>query len=153
MDRIFMALALLWFGFSSASAGDVIYQWVDEKGVKHFSDVAPEGNRKVTVVPGQGQSRPDPESDKQRKSFDSLVEQLNKETAASEAERKRRLEAEERQHQREAEAKRREQLEKKRKAILKEIEMIEKRALSPTFTEGMRKARLEKLKKQLQELK
>ncbi len=152
MKKILGALILFWFGFTTALAGDKIYQWVDENGVKHYSDVAPEGDQEVTVTQAQDGAQPDTGGVRNRKNFDKLVEQLNKETAASEAESKRRLEAEERRQRQEAEKKRQARLEKERKAILKQIELVEKRALSPTFTEGMRKAQLEKLKKQLQQL-
>ena len=141
------------FYVSIAAAGDKIYQWVDENGVKHYSDVPPETGREVTVREGAGRNRDDYDADDRRKNFDRMVEQLNKEMEISEAQRKRELKAIREKEHLEAEKKRQAELEKKRSKILKEIEMLEKRAMSPTFTEGMRKAQIDKLKKQLQELK
>lgn len=139
----FIGLVVL-FSAGMVQAGTVYY-WTDENGVRHFSNTGPpddalevgtetetRSNPAVDAAPEpttgneQGQVPPDPQQDQESSSptFRERAEAAQQERLAGQAEdERRRLQA--------------------------EIEQVEQRSLSRTFTEGMRDARLDPLRRQL----
>ena len=136
-----------------AMAG-TIYSWTDPEGKQHFSDKPPTDavrEYKVLETAPDASSPPAP-STKRRSSFDQMVDQAGRE--AEHLEQQRRKAADERalEEKRKAEAQRKARIEPERQRIQKAIQELENRALSPTFSLGMKKARIDALRKELKKL-
>jgi hypothetical protein len=131
-----------------------IYTWIDTEGKRHFSDEPPPDTvtdyKKTQTDPDSpGQTNLSPE---RRVSYDQMVEKAKKE--ALQSEQQRRIEAQSRaiQEKLEAEKRRKARIEPERQRLEQAIKDLENRALSPTFSMGMKKAQIEKLRKKLEAL-
>ena len=120
---------------NSVSAG-TIYTWTDADGIKRFSNSKPPADAKnvrtIEEVPYDQAG-----ADQRRQAFDRMVQEASREADLhfkQQAEKKAQ-QAEARQRQQEAEKAQQIAIEKAK--LLKEIEAIQRRAFSPTFTKGM----------------
>jgi predicted nuclease with TOPRIM domain len=133
---------------------ETIYTWTDSEGKQYFSDAPPPDTitdyKEIQTVPdSSGQSNLSPE---RRSSYDQMVEEAEKEALQSERQRRKEAEARAIQEKREAEQRRKARIEPERRRLEQAIEDLENRALSPTFSMGMKKAQIEKLRKELEKL-
>lgn len=131
-----------------------IYTWIDSEGKQHFSDALPPDSvtdyKKTQTVPdSSGQTNLSPE---RRVSYDQMVEKAKKEARQSEQQRRKEAEARAIQEKREAEQRRKARIEPDRRRLEQAIKDLENRALSPTFSMGMKKAQIEQLRKELEKL-
>jgi hypothetical protein len=131
-----------------------IYTWVDSEGKQHFSDEPPpdtitEYKETQTGPDSPGQTNPPPE---RRDSYDQMVEKAKKEALQSEQQRRKEAKTRAIQEKREAEKRRKARIEPERRRLEQAIKDVENRALSPTFSMGMKKAQIEKLRKELEQL-
>jgi type IV secretory pathway VirB10-like protein len=131
-----------------------IYTWIDSEGKQHFSEEPPpdtvtEYKKTQTEPPFPGQTQLSPE---RRVSYDQMVEKAKKEALQSEQQRRKEAEARAIQEKREAEKRRKARIEPERRRLEQAIKDLENRALSPTFSMGMKKAQIEKLRKELEKL-
>ncbi len=132
---------------------DTIYSWTDEQGVKHFSNTPPsDQNIQFSETESQSETPADSETGQRRDTYDQMVESAHQE--AGELERKRRLEAEEAAARKEQEQRRRLEAQKaaERQRLEDQIRQLRQRALSRTYSEGMRSAQIRALEDQIREL-
>lgn len=126
-----------------------VYQWTDENGVRHFSntgaptDAAEVGTaaEKITVPEVEEQTEKGVEQEQEQEELLSNAPDAEKPTAATPTVRDR---AEQMERERIAR-----QADDERRRLQAEIQQVEQRSLSSSFTEGMRAARLGPLKEQL----
>lgn len=146
-----MAAGLLLAAIVSA---DTIYTWTDEQGVKRFSNHAPpEGIENFQTLESQPLPSQTPNAaDERRSSYDQMVKQASDEAQQLERQREAEAAARAEENKRLAEAQRNEKIEAQRSQLEQQIESINKRALGPTFTQGMKQAQIDKIKKQIQAL-
>ena len=131
-----------------------IYTWTDSEGKQHFSDQPPpdtvaDFKETQTAPDASGQTNLSPE---RRGSFDQMVEKARQESLQNEQQRRKEAEARALQEKSEAEKRRMARIEPERRRLEQAIKDIENRALSPTFSMGMKKAQIEKLRKELEKL-
>lgn len=131
-----------------------IYTWIDSEGKQHFSDQPPpdtvaDFNATRTAPDSPGQTNQPPE---RRLSYDQMVEKARKEALRSEQQRRKEAAARAIQEKREAEKRRMARIEPERRRLEQAIEDLENRALSPTFSMGMKKAQIKNLRKELETL-
>jgi hypothetical protein len=131
-----------------------IYTWTDSNGKQHFSDAPPPETvsdyKVIETAPGSsGQKN---SSSERRFRYDQMVEKAKKEALESEEQRRKEEKARAIQEKQEAEARRKARIEPERRRIEQAIRDLENRALSPTFSLGMKKAQIEALRKELKEL-
>jgi hypothetical protein len=133
---------------------ETIYTWTDSEGKQHFSDKPPSGAvtdyEVIKTAPNSSnQTNVSPE---RRSSYDRMVEGAKEEALQSEQQRRKEAEARALQEKREAEQRRKARIEPERQRLEQAIQDLENRALSPTFSMGMKKAQIEALRKELEEL-
>ncbi len=145
VTMVFVALLLI----VSPVAAETIYIWTDENGVKRFSNQLPEGvedyeTEQGAASDGEGGERPE---------FDRMIEEVKQENRQSDIER------EEEAARRKAEAERKAKEEKEariaaeRARLQEQIDALNNRALSPTFTQGMRDHRIRQIQERIDALK
>jgi hypothetical protein len=88
---ILIILALIVFGISAVNAD--VYTWVDENGVRHYSDFPPEDEQDAKVVFPEYQY--DESADKKRalkdqQEIDALIKEIDKENAREQTKAKKR---------------------------------------------------------------
>ena len=154
MKAIGLISVCLLLCLATPAAAGTIYSWTDADGKQRFSDQPPPDTVKefktIQTAPGaSGQSNSPAE---RRSSYDQMVEDARQESRQTEQKRREEAEARALQEKREAEAQRKARTEPERQRIKKEIQELEKRGLSPTFSQGMKQARIEKLREQLKKL-
>jgi valyl-tRNA synthetase len=136
------------------AAAGTIYSWVDADGRQRFSDQPPPNTVKdyKTIQTAPSTSGTSNSPAQRRSSYDQMVENARQESQQTEQKRREEAEARALQEKREAEAQHKARTEPERQRINNEIKELEKRALSPTFSPGMKQAQIEKLRKQLKQL-
>jgi predicted nucleic acid-binding Zn-ribbon protein len=146
-----MAL-ILFTGLLSAAtvSADTVYSWTDEQGVQRFSnDPPPEGieffKKFESPTPPQNRSA----VEERRSSYDQMVRKASEETLQLEQQREAEAAAQATEKKRMAEAQRKEKIQNERNRLDRQIEAIAKRALSPTYTQGMKQALINEIKKQI----
>lgn len=127
-------------------AAGTIYRWTDVDGVQRYSNAhPPEGAENVTTIDEvQGDQT---SGDQIRQEYDRMVEEASQEADRhfeEQAERKSKARQAAQQQKQENHT---QQLEQKRQQLQKEIEAIQNRGLSRTFSEGQK----EYLIKQIQD--
>lgn len=133
-----------------------IYTWIDGDGVQHFSNKRPpEGAQNVKMInPGSSPSpaETNPSEIKKKQDYDRMVEKARSETRELEKERKSKKAAATAEKKRQAEKIRNARVEAERKKLLNEIDAINARGLSPTFSQGMKNALIKKVREQIHQL-
>jgi hypothetical protein len=141
-------------GIAPPAIAETIYTWTDAEGKLHFSDEVPPdtvtGYKKIQTAPDS--SVPSNVSPERRSSYDFMVEKAKREAQQNEQQRRNEAEAREKQEKREAELRHKARIEPEKRRLEKAIKDIENRALSPTFSMGMKKAQIEALRKELETL-
>ena len=156
-----MTKAIIWIGLfilvlPFTIGADTIYTWTDENGVTRFSNESPPENIKtfkvIESVPSPAPA-PSSESDpgnKRRSSYDQMIERVVGESKAAEEKRIQDAAQKEAEKKRELEAQREANRSAQRKQLEAQIEAIKKRAVSPTFPNGMKQAQIDALKKKIE---
>lgn len=129
--------------------GDTIYIWTDKDGVKRFSDQPPTDVQEFETIQGEAAGAEDQNREGLQQMFDQ-VEQENREAEQRRAEEEAERQAE---AERRAAEKREAKIKAQRDQLQQQIDALNKRALSPTFTQGMRDNQINELQKQIDELK
>lgn len=146
-----MKSAILWLmGLSIlVTAGTVyagtVYQWTDENGVRHFSNTAPPDN--VEEVEKTAEKRSTPEAEEQAEQ-EALREQEEIISNAPDPGTSSTPTLHERDEQRRQERFTK-QVDEERKYLENEIARLDKRGMSPSFTQGMKEDTLKPLREQL----
>ncbi|MFZ7128575.1 MAG: DUF4124 domain-containing protein [Desulfobacterales bacterium] len=144
-SRTVLALALLTLMIAPAPAAE-IYFWVDEHGVRHYSNTGiPDHVQKVEVNPEDVSTQPEVEAaaeDAPAADDAPSLEELEKEQAARKQKRRE-------NEYREAAAAWDRKIDDEREQLQSQIEAIENRSLGKFFTQGMREAQLKPLEEKL----
>lgn len=146
-----MAAGLL---FAATVSADTIYSWTDEQGVQRFSnDPPPEGIENFQTFESQA-SPPQTQNavNERRPGYDRMVKQASDEAQQLERQREAQALARAEEKKRLAEAQRKEKIQAQRILLEQQIKSINKRALGPAFTQGMKQAQIDKIKKQIEAL-
>lgn len=144
----FILMAVLLLAANAPAA--TIYIWTDADGVKHFSDQPPpEGTDNYDVAQGVI----DRSGDDQREGFKQMMQEVDQENRradqARESKKAEQAAAEKEKKADEQQAR----IQAERDRLQKKIDALNKRALSPTFTEGMRQSQIEAILKEMEKIK
>lgn len=149
MHRAILTITLLFV--SSIALAGTIYTWTDADGVKRYSNSQPpedaENVESVEEIQNDEQ-----QANQQRQEYDTMVKEAG-EDADRHFEEQAEKETQEAEEKRQAElAERTRQIIEEQARLSQEIADIENRALSPTYTMGMKNNQIEQLKKKIAEL-
>lgn len=145
---IFIGMAILLLASNAPAA--TIYIWTDADGVKHFSDQPPpEGTEDYDVAQGVI----DRSGSDQREGFKQMMQEVEQDNQQADQERevKKAEQAAAEKEKKAAEEQARIQAE--RDLLQKEIDALNNRALSTTFTEGMRQNQIDAIRKEMEKIK
>jgi hypothetical protein len=151
MAVIALAIGLL---LAANVSSNTIYTWTDKNGVQRFSNEhPPQGVENFKQFESQAMP-PDASGadNKRRPSYDQMVRQATQAARQQELKWKAEAAARAAKEKRLAEQRRQAKIQAKRNQLLKQIDAIKKRALSPTFPLGMKQAQIDKIRKQIAEL-
>lgn len=143
-----MIATLLVLLLSMPAFGDTIYVWTDKDGVKRFSDQPPTEVEKFETVQGD-QSGAEEEN---RQGLQEMYDQVDRENREADQRRAEREAARKAEAERKAAAQKEARTKAERDRLQQQIDSLKQRALSPTFTKGMRDNQIEALQKQIDEL-
>lgn len=147
MNKI-IALLIALNMLTAPAIADTIYMWTDENGVKRFSDQPPEGVETYETeesVPstGDGETRDD---------FERMVEEVKRENRQADIRREKEAARQKAEEARKAKEKRDARIQAERDRLQEKIDELNNRALSPTFTQGMRDHQIQKIREQIDAL-
>lgn len=133
---------------------DTIYSWKGSDGTLRFSNEPPPEGVKAFQTTTSNKTDGDNQLsvDKRRASYDAMVEESAREAERSRQERQAREAAEAAEKERNAEKKRQERIRTEQKRIKQQIEAVKKRAVSPTYPNGMKQAQIDALAKEIEKL-
>jgi hypothetical protein len=150
---IALVLAIGLLCASNATSADTIYTWTDENGVQRFSNDPPENIVNYQRIESRDVRPDSPDAgDNRRSSYDQMVQQAVQESQHLEQERKAEEAAREAEEKRLAKEHRQAEINAERNRLLKQIEAIKGRAVSPTYPMGMKQAQIDKIQKQIDAL-
>ena len=153
--RLIMAIVLCWVTVSGVSrAGETIHSWTDSKGVRHFSTtLPPEGalNQK-TFIQEDNDSDSSPQGNEKRMSYDVMVDAARIETNRLDRERSQAKALRQKQEKDAAEKRREDAFQAKRRELQKQIDALMGRALSRTYSKGMRDSQIKAIKDKMAQL-
>jgi chromosome segregation ATPase len=148
MKKIAMILVTLMILAGSANGG-TIYIWTDENGVKRFSDAPPpKGIENYETAVGST-SKP---AEGQREGLTKMLEEQEQQSREEDVKKEAAEAAQAAEQKRKAQAEEKARIQPERDRLQKQINDLQNRALSPTFTEGMRQNQIEKIQKQIDAL-
>jgi hypothetical protein len=148
IGRVGVVLAVL---LANVVAAGTIYRWTDADGVQRYSNAhPPEGAENVTTI---DEVQSDQTSQNQiRQEYDRMVEEASQE-ADRHFQEQTEMKAKARQAaQQQKQAKHTQQLEQKRQQLQKEIEAIQNRGLSPTFSPGQKEYLIKQIQDQIDQI-
>lgn len=133
-----------------------IYTWTDSNGTLHFSnEPPPEGARNVKILestPSADTTGTEPSENENRQAYERMVEKAKTEARKLEKERKAKEAAAEAEKQRRAKEARNARVAAERAKLQKEIDAIQARGLSPTFSQGMKDNLTRKVQERIDKL-
>jgi hypothetical protein len=147
--RNWITLTLLVLLLTLPAFGDTIYIWTDKNGVKRFSDQPPAGGEEFETVQGE---KAETEKDN-REGLQQMFQQVEQENREAEQRRAEREAERKAEAERRAEAAKQARIQAERDRLQEQIDALNKRALSPTFTQGMRDNQIKALQEQIDQLK
>jgi hypothetical protein len=145
---LFIVMAVLLLASNTPAA--TIYIWTDADGIRHFSDQPPpEGIENYDVAQGVI----DRSGSDQREGFKQMMEEVEQQNQQADQEREAKK-AEQAAAEKEKKADEQQaRIQTERDRLQKEIDALNNRALSPTFTEGMRQNQIEAIRKEMAKIK
>jgi len=154
MKSAIAIIILLCAGVIPAAYGDTVYTWTDHDGTQRYSNAPPpEGvtQFKRIETPETPENTPGTGS-KRRPGYDRMVEKSATEADRLEQQRKYREKAMQEKKRRMAESRRKSQIQSQRQKLEDTIATIKKRAVSPTYPQGMKEAQIREIQKQIKQL-
>ncbi|RJQ66507.1 MAG: DUF4124 domain-containing protein [Desulfobacteraceae bacterium] len=135
---------------ATIASSETLYKWIDGQGVQRFSNQPPPSDVEAYET---FESAPEPSSDSgQREEFKHMLQKVEQENRQNEAQARQEASQRANEKKRKAEAERRFRIQAERQDLERQIEAIEKRALGPNFTQGMRQAQIEQIKLKIEAL-
>lgn len=149
---IMLALAIGLLSAANASS-DTIYTWTDANGVQQFSNDPPKNVENYQQIETQD-IRPDsPAAGNNRRSgYDRMVQRATQEARQLEAQRRAKEAAQAAEEKRLAEKRHQEEIAPEHNRLLEQLEAVKNRAVSPTFSPGMKQARIKEIQAQIDAL-
>ena len=147
MKKTAAILIILLMAFAPAIAG-TIYIWTDENGVKRFSDQLPEGVEEYETAVGSISS----DSGEKREGLKQMLKEQEAQNAIDEAKAKEAAAKRKADEEQKAKAEQSAKVQAERERLQQQIDQVRKRAVSPTFTEGMRQHQINEIQKQIDAL-
>jgi hypothetical protein len=146
-----MAIGLFW---AATAVSGTIYTWTDSDGVQRFSNSPPAGVEDYQRIDDSQPVRPagGDADNKRRTSYDTMVERALQETRRKKQERKAQEAARIAKEKRLAQERRQAENKVERARLLKQIEAIKNRAVSPTYPMGMKQGQIDKIQKEIDAL-
>lgn len=148
---IVVSWAAMFFLLGNPVNAGTIYTWIDADGVKRYSNSQPpEGVENIQSIPEiQYDQRGD---DQSRQTYDRMVEDASQ-RAEQAVEQQARQKAQEAQAERTQRLKAQaQQIEEKRAKLQKNIDALEGRALSPTFSMGQKEYLIKQVQEKINQL-
>ncbi len=142
-------LLVLIMTVAPAFAG-TIYIWTDKDGVKRFSDRPPEGVQDYETVAGSKSKSSEGEG--RREGLEKMLREEEAQQAEDQAKEKEAEAIRKAEEERKARDQKTAATREERERLEQKIEALRKRALSPTFTEGMRQYQIDEIQKQIDSL-
>ncbi len=154
MKKAILSMIVLWLWAAPMSGAETIYTWTDSNGIQRYSThQPPEGIRDYKKIESP---TPSPEAskatEKSRDSYNRMVEEARQESKQRELKRKQEDAARTKKERQKAEAEKQARIQAQRELLEKQIEALENRALSPTYSSGMRQAQIDELRNQIKKL-
>lgn len=143
------ALVIVACMLAAPAIADTIYIWTDEKGVKRFSNQPPEGVENFETVEGT-RSKPEEQT---RPGLEKLVEEVKRENQETERQREQEEALRKAEEKRKAAEEKNTRVQTERAQLQKQIDELNNRALSPTFTQGMRDNQIRMIQEKMDALK
>lgn len=151
MARWGCLIGLILFLWSPVRADDV-YIWTDNDGVKHYSNEQPsEAIKDYQVVKG-GITSSESSEQQSRQEYDQMMQQVRAENRRADQERRSRDAQRKKALQQEEQTREQTRIKAERDRLQSKIDALNQRALSPTFTQGMRQAQIETIKEEMKQL-
>jgi hypothetical protein len=142
---ILMAVLLL----ASNAPAATIYIWTDADGVKHFSDQPPpQGTEDYDVAQGVI----DPSGTEQRDGFKQMMKEVEQESMQADQEREAKKAAQAATEKEKKADEQQARIHAERDKLQKKIDALNNRALSTTFTEGMRQNQIDAILKEMEKI-
>jgi Domain of unknown function (DUF4124) len=150
---VFMIMVIALIG-SAAVAADTIYSWKDVNGIQRFSsDPPPEGIKDFHKIESQASPPADRHpSNQRRSSYDEMVQQASQEADQLEQQREAEAAALAAEKKRTADARQKEATSAARQRLQEQLDALSNRAVSPTFSQGMKNAQMDQIKKEMERL-
>jgi hypothetical protein len=147
---IFIALFLI----PSSTGAETIYTWKDKDGVMKFSNEQPpeDVTDYKTIVTPDTAADDSAQEGRRRSSFDQMVQHASEAANISNEQRTKRALEKAAEQQRIAEDQQEARRQAERKRLESRIEAIKKRAVSRTYSYGMKQAQIEALRKEIEKL-
>jgi hypothetical protein len=142
-------LIILLLTGGSVMAADTIYTWTDEQGVKRFSDQPPGADVGFESIPSVSTTPP---ADGEREAFTHMMRQVEQTQRQRDMEAQEQAAARAEQARKRSIAERQARIDAERTRLQEQIDALNHRALSPTFTQGMRQARIDKIREEMDAL-
>ena len=131
---------------------DDVYIWTDGAGVKHYSnEQPPEAVKDYQVVKG-GITSSEPSEQQARQEYDQMMQQIRVENRRADQERRSRDALRKKALQQEEQTREQTRIKAERDRLQGKIDALNRRALSPTFSQGMRQAQIETIKEEMKRL-
>lgn len=143
------ALLIVAFMLAAPAIADTIYIWTDEKGVKRFSNQPPEGVENFDTVEGSSSKA----EEQTRPGLEQLVEEVRRENQEAERRREQEETLRKAEETRKATEEKNTKIQAERARLQKQIDELNNRALSPTYTQGMRDNQIRMIQEKIDALK
>jgi hypothetical protein len=147
-SKLILALFLILAG--TTAEADTLYKWTDSDGVPRFSNQPPPPEVDSYEVIETG---PSPEMEQERSSYRIMMDRVQEENRQRELLERQMAQMREKEEKSRAEAEHEQRIQAQRQQLQQKIDEINRRALGPHFTEGMRRAQIEEIQKKIDELK
>ena len=151
-SAVLVFIIMLWV--CPCLAGENIYTWTDNNGVKRFSDRQPDDVKHydtIRISPDQSKyGVPDGGS---RSEYDQMIERVRQEQQQTEQERFQAGADRATEEKRDEDAHKKERIEAERRQLQEKLDDLKKRPTGRTYSQSLKNARIEEIEKQLDKLK
>lgn len=155
MRILLIALIAVTVLATQSSYADKIYTWTDKNGVKQFSDQPPEtvdDYQTIEVQRSENSSEDEATAREAQDAYDKMIKEVQNENRQTDMERAQEAKQKELKEKEAAEAARKAKIQAERDRLQKQIDELKGRALSPTFSPGMRDNLIKQIQEQIDAL-
>ena len=154
MKRAAISVFVVMFWVCPCLAGENIYTWTDNNGVKRFSDRQPDGVKHYdTIRISPDQSKYGASDGGSRSEYDQMIEKVRQEQQQTEQERIQAGADRATEEKRDEDAHKKERIEAERRQLQEKIDDLKKRPTGRAYSQSLKNARIEEIEKQLDKLK